>query len=265
MRKIRSSNNYLIKETKSFIRGSAVDDCGHGTNVAGLVSKTSPAADLYIAKISNGKEPPAGTDQIIKAIEWAQKFKVHIINMSFGFLQNNEITLIEKTELEGVIFVASVSNYGGNRSRTFPADMSRDRVICIHVVDGYGNKSGMNPGAKRYDPNLSTLGVAVESIWPDDKSAHLEGASYAATIASTIAANVLKFALHAQDPMEMEEDLLDKHHVDEICRSGGMGKILLAMTEHRDGYNFIAPWRSVWDEDATVRSVAARFKATLKE
>ena len=66
VRKTRPSHDYPIKEIKTFIGGSAVDECGHGTNVAGLVSRTSPAADLYIAKISNGKEAPAGIDQIIE-------------------------------------------------------------------------------------------------------------------------------------------------------------------------------------------------------
>lgn len=190
--------------------------------------------------------------------------------MSFGFLRNDEIArlrkVIEKSELESVIFVASASNYGGNRSRTFPANMHYDRVICIHAADGYGNKSGMNPDAKKYDPNLSTLGVAVESIWPDDDGEHLEGTSYAAPVASAIAANVLKFALRAHDPMGWkEEDLLSDDHVYEIFRSGGMSKILLSMTQPRDGYNFIAPWRSVWNEEATDRSVATRFKVALNE
>lgn len=44
-----------IKEAKSFTGDDGVDGFGHGTHVAGLVLRTAPDADLYIAKVSRGK------------------------------------------------------------------------------------------------------------------------------------------------------------------------------------------------------------------
>jgi hypothetical protein len=43
-----------IKASKSFVSGSANDQCGHGTRVAELLLVAAPYADLYVAKISRG-------------------------------------------------------------------------------------------------------------------------------------------------------------------------------------------------------------------
>jgi hypothetical protein len=43
-----------IKASKSFVGGSANDQCGHGTRVAELLLMAAPHADLYVAKISHG-------------------------------------------------------------------------------------------------------------------------------------------------------------------------------------------------------------------
>jgi hypothetical protein len=49
---------------KHFVGDSVEDSQGHGTNVAAIISKIAPEADLYIAKVSQGKENE-GTQQII--------------------------------------------------------------------------------------------------------------------------------------------------------------------------------------------------------
>jgi hypothetical protein len=61
---IRSQRDSPIRETKHFVGDSVDDEQGHGTNVAAIISKIAPEADLYIAKVSHGKENE-GTQQII--------------------------------------------------------------------------------------------------------------------------------------------------------------------------------------------------------
>lgn len=60
----RKKRDSPIKYFQHFIDESINDECGHGTNVAALILKMAPEADLYVAKISTGKET-RGTRQII--------------------------------------------------------------------------------------------------------------------------------------------------------------------------------------------------------
>lgn len=55
----------FVNATESFVGEPKVDGFGHSTNVATLISKIAPEADLYIAKISHGQEAD-GVDQVIK-------------------------------------------------------------------------------------------------------------------------------------------------------------------------------------------------------
>ena len=43
-----------VKAITSFTGGPAIDDNGHGTHVAGLLLRTAPEADIFVAKISRG-------------------------------------------------------------------------------------------------------------------------------------------------------------------------------------------------------------------
>ncbi|OAL03888.1 hypothetical protein IQ06DRAFT_302808 [Phaeosphaeriaceae sp. SRC1lsM3a] len=191
--RVRQIKSSPIKKTMSFIGDSVHDESGHGTNVAAIISKLAPEADLYIAKISHGKETE-GTQQIIDAIEWAVKHNVHIINMSFCLppnAKNQKVRkVIEKASSDGVIFVAAASNYGNNEPRGFPAKLWH--VICVHAVDGNGYKSGLNPAPQKGVKNFGCLGVAVESEWDLDEG-YLEGTSYATPVMSGIISNVLRF------------------------------------------------------------------------
>lgn len=47
--------------------GSEGDKCGHGTNVAGLILRIYPQADLYIAKIAQGLEENS-VEHIVKVM-----------------------------------------------------------------------------------------------------------------------------------------------------------------------------------------------------
>ncbi|OBT85257.1 hypothetical protein VE02_05194 [Pseudogymnoascus sp. 03VT05] len=64
------------------------DDNGHGMHIAGLLLRVAPNADIYVAKISDKDKLDERYDpkQIANAIRHAvDKWRVHIISMSFGF------------------------------------------------------------------------------------------------------------------------------------------------------------------------------------
>ncbi|KAI8689253.1 Subtilisin-like protein [Fusarium keratoplasticum] len=245
-KKNRTKRDSPVMDQKSFLAGISVTDTdGHGTNVAAIVLKMAPEADLYVAKISKGHEVD-GTHHIADAIDWAIAQDVHIINMSFGLSSPNWNikAAIRRAESLGIICTAAASNYGSNQARSFPAKL--DQVLCIHAGDGNGNKSGLNPTPLPWRDNLSTLGVCIPSVWEDEDEGdhYISGTSYAAPVAAGIAANVLR----------------DAHS----C--SGMRHIMLAMCEpqHRDGYWFVIPWRRIWSEDSTESDVVSKMKEALK-
>ena len=140
--------------------------------------------------------------------------------MSFAFSsdQTDIKQAIEDAENNGVIFFAAASNYGGHSGRKFPAKL--DKVLCLHASDGNGNKSGMDPSPKPLSENLTTLGVAIPSIW--EKGVYLAGTSYSTPVAVGIAANVLRFIEHVA-----KEDLLTEEQRNEAFSRTGMRKILV--------------------------------------
>ena len=177
--------------------------------------------------------------------------------MSFRLPKPNRAiqTAIERAETAGVIIFAAASNYGGNTGRGFPANT--DRVLCIHAADGHGEKSGMNPSVKMWSENISTLGVAIQSSLEDD--VYLEGTSYSTPVAAGIAANILRFVQHSAQDHKLSED-----QCMEAFSRTGMRNILLAMSEPRDGYDYVTPWRKMWHEDATDEDVVTKIKEALR-
>ncbi|KAM0425638.1 hypothetical protein ACHAPT_009170 [Fusarium lateritium] len=258
-RRNRRKRDSAIKLQRSFLAGvSASDTDGHGTNVAALVLKMTPEADLYVGKISSGHEVD-GTDHIIEAIRWAIGLDVHIINMSFGMSSPNEAIrgAIRAAESAGIICTVAASNYGGNETRSFPAKM--DQVLCIHAGDGNGNKSGLNPTPLDWRDNISTLGVCIPSEWEGEEGQYVSGTSYAAPVAAGIAANVLRFVQYATD-----QGLMTQPQRMSAFSCSGMRHMLLAMRERRDGYDFVMPWRRMWSDGSTELDVVSKVKEALK-
>ncbi|KAL1848858.1 hypothetical protein Daus18300_013470 [Diaporthe australafricana] len=260
--RIRKIKGSPIRETKHFVGDSIDDELGHGTDVAAIISKIAPESDLYIAKISRGREAE-GTQQIIEAIDWAVQHEVRIINMSFCLPRNPMNTRVRKkidqvTTSKGVIFVAAASNYGNNESRGFPAKLWQ--VICVHAVDGNGNKSGMNPPPKPGFKNFGSLGVAIESEW-DAAEAYMEGTSYAAPVATGMVSNVLRFVQYVRD-----KDLMTEEYYNEACSSRGMSNILGEMAERTsDGYDYIRPRWKLWAGTDTEQDVITKIKSALEK
>ncbi|KAF5246036.1 hypothetical protein FAUST_1447 [Fusarium austroamericanum] len=206
----RNDQDFPIKASKSFVSEHPDDECGHGTNIASLILRIFPQANLYIAKIARGLEQD-GVDQIVEAIKWARTFNVHIVNMSFSIPKTSAVKkIIKEAENDGVIMFVAASNKGINTGRSFPATL--DTVLCIHAADGKGNKGGMNPDPEPHRDNFSTLGVAIPSIW--ENGVYLSGTSYATPVAAAMAAVILAFIEAAvaagQMPKEIRDEAFDR-------------------------------------------------------
>ncbi|KAJ5986356.1 hypothetical protein N7451_010721 [Penicillium sp. IBT 35674x] len=222
-----------------------IDDYnGHGTFTTSLLLEYCPDAEIYIAKISDGK--PVGPGIIAKALDYAvNEWKVNIISMSFGF-RSRDVEGYEELERAihnaysaHVLLFAAASNSGANLDRAYPA--RDENVICINSTDANGNRSPFSPTALANALNLATVGEAVESAWPmrycDPPSGlkHKSGTSYATPIAVGIAGFLLQYArLYILE----DAQLLQRH--------AKMKAVLRKIAEKslesraRDDYHFIA-------------------------
>ncbi|KAJ5928327.1 subtilisin [Penicillium verhagenii] len=224
-----------------------VDDYdGHGTFTTSLLLEFCPDAEIYIAKISDGK--PVSPSIIAKALDHAVKeWKIDIISMSFGF-HSRDIEGYDELERAihnaysaRVLVFAAASNSGANLDRAYPA--RDENVICINSTDANGNRSSFSPTALADALNLATVGEAVESAWPmrlcdplsDTHTKHKSGTSYATPIAATIAGFLLQYTrLHIPE------------HAHQLNTQSKMKAVLRKIAEKsldsrtRDDYHFIA-------------------------
>lgn len=191
-----------------------------------------------------------------QAIDWAVALGVDIITMSFGLASwDNKVSAALRRASASSILFAAPSNWGGNRPRPFPANDSN--VICVHASDGFGNDSGgMNPSTDGLHDKWTTLGVGLQFDWYG-RPIYKSGASYATPIAVAMVVNALDFVnfLGAKGklPPNRREYLL-RH--DGICR------MLWLMSEERDGFRYVAPWKlweGPWSEEKDEDYVCQRL------
>ncbi|KAF5705144.1 hypothetical protein FMUND_12223 [Fusarium mundagurra] len=218
------------------------DTCGHGTHVTELLLETAPAAEIFVGKISTDKvinqEYMPG---IAEAINWAaNECGADIISLSFGYEDHDDLIerALKNAISKGKLIIAAASNNGGLKGRSRPA--RREGVLCIHATDGKGNKGDMNPSPQKRSDNFATLGVNV-SFHNDQGEMWKSGTSFATPIAVGFAAAVLEFARYREvtgRPISRSRLLGEKR---------GMEAVFRMMSEERDGYDFIHPFR-IWGD-----------------
>ncbi|KAI1330204.1 hypothetical protein F5Y16DRAFT_31262 [Xylariaceae sp. FL0255] len=215
---------------------------GHGTHVARLILEMAPAAELYIAKVSNDTSiQHTDLHRITRAIQWAHKdMHVNIISMSFGLeiYRDKDIDkAIQAAYNDNITMFAAAANSGGNKPRAYPSNRDTG-VICVHASDGLGNDGGISPTPLENTDNFSTLGIAIASKWKGDDVLK-SGTSFATPIAAALAADVLELARYKCDLDEDEQQYLYKFD--------GIRKILRLMAGKRHGYDYITPL-NIWDD-----------------
>jgi subtilisin family serine protease len=124
--------------------GSAQDDNGHGTNVAGIIASTgtiapvgvAPAAKLVVVKVLDRNEVFQTSSQVISALDWviANHPEVRVVNMSLGTNalfpdtcdSSSALTLsfasaVNTLRTRGALVVASSGNDGAKSAMEAPA------------------------------------------------------------------------------------------------------------------------------------------------
>ncbi len=166
------------------------DQHGHGTHIAGIISKYAPNARLHILKYYNpeasGEENLQST---INALEYAIKLDVDIINYSSGGPEPSlyEKKLFDLAEKKGILIVSAAGNEGQNidsqGKEFFPASYQNKNIITVGAHDQkYGPLGSSNYGIDSVD--IFAPGKRILSTLPNNREGYLSGTSQATAFVS---------------------------------------------------------------------------------
>lgn len=188
--------------------------------------------------------------------------------MSFGSTASDNSVVeeaIEHARSQRVLMFASASNGAGNSPVSYPARSGHG--IPVFAMDGGGNFYLRTPTAERaLGYNFATLGVEVESWWPEslcgdspNPRKRSSGTSIATPIVAASAANVLSFFLQYSDVAALSEAERNTAW-DRLRTPEGMKGVLREMTDRNPrvpGYDYLQPWLlwSLGDVRATIMRI----------
>lgn len=181
--------------------------------------------------------------------------------MSFGYHEANKLSKFRKTLAKAVkrkvsaLLFAAASNGGGNHGRAFPARLPN--VFCIHATDAFGNGSNFNPTALAEDGNYSIIG---QDLLAADPAQTVSGTSYATPIAAGLAATLLEFLKQKWHPRD--EDKVRTLH--ELQEYHVMAKVFKMIAQRRHSYDYLCPWRDLFDLDRNDEDVCSMIAKALK-
>jgi subtilisin family serine protease len=206
--------------TDSNVQNNPEDDLGHGTHVAGIIaamvdnqlgvsgiSNNIRVLPLKVTSAADGKGGPNGgtaasialTGRVIKAIQYAIKMKVDVINISMGWpaaTDSAELRAVFTQAMDvGITIVAAAGN-NNNTSFNFPC--SYEGVLCVaatgidNQLTKFSNFGGQVDLSAPGEEILSTYPTALKPVnFSIDGYETLNGTSQAAPYVSAAVA-VLK-------------------------------------------------------------------------
>ena len=190
----QSSGSFLDQSSGSFLDGRPVLNMigagnaayGHGTLCAGLIAAVAPRAMVMPLRVfdDNGE---ADIFTITKAIRYAIRNKVGVINMSFG-ISTNSRTVREAVAAAIAANIVVTGSAGNANSSTpqYPASYSSVlSVAATNLADKKGSFSNYGSSI-----SVSAPGVNIISAYPGGYYAVVSGTSFAAPIVAGEAALV---------------------------------------------------------------------------
>ncbi len=164
-----------------------IDEAGHGTHVAGIISSVAPNVSLLPLKFM-GADGAGSTADAIRAINYAVEHGAKVINASWGSTSYSALLqqAITYAIQSGVTFVAAAGNEGANFDFTpnypaaFPGVIS---VAASNETDYIANYSNYGNTV-----TISAPGDKIMSTYPGGGYQTLSGTSMASPqVAGTIA------------------------------------------------------------------------------
>ncbi|TCK01328.1 UNVERIFIED_ORG: minor extracellular protease Epr [Anoxybacillus amylolyticus] len=170
---------------------SYMDDNGHGTHVAGIISAerngvgmvgVAPDADIYAVKAMNAEGKGTLLD-ILEALDWCIQNRMDIVNISLATSVDSPTlkTMVQEMANKGMLLVASSGNVGTMEetqdSVLYPARW--DEVIAVGAVDEQMKRTW-----------FSSAGPSLDVVAPGENivSTAKDGISYVAKTGTSQAA-----------------------------------------------------------------------------
>jgi subtilisin family serine protease len=164
---------------------TAQDAFGHGTHLAGIITKKSSAFIMPI-RITDGKN--GKLSDLIKSIKFAADNHADIINLSLGLPNKSGILkeAIDYATRKNIFVVAAAGNYN-SKNEYYPA--AYQKVFSVAALDKKGDKLFISDYGKWVD--YSVAAQDVYSTLPGNKYGYKTGTSQAAAILTAKIASIL--------------------------------------------------------------------------
>ncbi|KAI3393857.1 hypothetical protein diail_3532 [Diaporthe ilicicola] len=222
---------------------------GHGTKVASIILDLAENVDLYIARVCRGtdveeadqnketefKDPEPAV--VAKAVDWAVQNKVHVINLSLGYRdeQSNPGISDLRTALEGavkekVLVFAATSNEGLTADVAWPAK-NLNYAIGIHSSKDNGHPSEFI-GKASHEANIMVIGDRILSYGRRGERQLCSGTSFATPVAAAVGAMILAFL--GQEACSEQVKKLGRAHRNweaELRTNRGMRNVLQVISD----------------------------------
>ena len=202
----------------------------HGTFVSGIIAAekntlgicgTAPNVKILPIKFipgDNGK-----TSDAIKAIDYASKMGVDIINCSWGGPDYNK-ALKKAMKHSGILFVCSSGNEGYNvdTQKMYPACFNINNIITVGAIDNKGDWAPFsNYGT---DVDVAAPGVNIMSTLPFNSYSIGSGTSFAAPYVTGIAALIKSVKINSTykeiKKAIVKHTVTDERLIDKVNTSG---------------------------------------------
>lgn len=157
---------------------------GHGTMIAGLVSRFAPQTSLLPVRVLNS-DGTGTLANVIDGVNYAVARGAKVISLSFGFSQNSKLltSTLDNARKKGVLVVVAAGNAN---STTLPFPAGSPNVLTVAGVDGNNQKATFSNYGKAV--NVCAPAVNITSAFWDGHYASWSGTSFAAPIVAAQAA-----------------------------------------------------------------------------
>ena len=193
-----------IRAYKDFVAGARapVDNCGHGTHVAGILAGSgarsngayagiAPNVDIVALRVL-GDDCSGNTSDVIDALEWVgrhhQTYNIRVVNISLGhavlesIFTDPLVQAVERLSRKGVVVVTAAGNKGINPATGNPGyggvgvPCNAPSAVCVGSLDTNGTQDfdddrisdSSSRGPTRFDllakPDLVAPGVSIVSL-----------------------------------------------------------------------------------------------------
>lgn len=218
---------------------------GHGTHVAGIIQSNAPEAQLMVLKYFDPQAPGEhNMINTVKAIRYAIKMKVQIINYSGGGTSKypDEELAIREAQAQGILFVAAAGNERSNSDLHgfYPADYKLSNIISVTAIDE--NRKVLpssNYGSRSVD--IAAPGKDIVSSLPGGKFGTMTGTSQATAFVAGSAA-----LLMAENPHNVRNP---EAVIRQLTGTGLASEFLIGKTKHESSLD-IDRARIMKDADA---------------